>query len=112
LDQTVPLFRMSELYYMMAEGATTIEESLTHLNTVRRNRGLINDLSIQKINTKELLRAEISKEYQKEFYAEGQTFYYYKRIGATNMLFKSALITPQNYQVTIPDAELEFNPTY
>lgn len=112
LDQTVPLFRMSELYYMMAEGATTIEESLAHLNTVRRNRGLINDLSTQKINNKELLRAEITKEYQKEFYAEGQTFYYYKRIGATNMLFKSAQITPQNYQVTIPDAELEFNPSY
>lgn len=112
LDQTVPLFRMSELYYIMAEGATTIEESLAYLNVIRRNRGLINDLSIQKINTKELLRAEITKEYQKEFYAEGQTFYYYKRIGATNMLFKSAQIIPQNYQVTIPDAELEFNPSY
>ncbi|MBL1410365.1 RagB/SusD family nutrient uptake outer membrane protein [Sphingobacterium faecale] len=112
LDQMVPLFRLSELYYIMAEGASTIQESLSYLNTVRKNRGLITDLTTQTISTKELLRAEITKEYQKEFYAEGQTFFYYKRIGAPTMLFRSAAIQPQNYKVDIPLTELEFNPTY
>lgn len=112
LDQTVPLIRLSELYYILAEGATSVPTSLTYLNTVRQHRGIVEDLSPQIIASPTLLRAEITKEYQKEFYAEGQTFFYYKRIASPSMLFLQKTMLPADYRVNIPQTELEFNPSF
>lgn len=109
LDQNVPLIRISEMYYIMAEAATTPEEGVGYLNMVRRNRSLPN-LSTT-INTV-TLNNEITKEYQKEFYGEGQLFYYYKRKKVVRMQFMTADIQLSKYVLPIPQSELEFNPNY
>jgi hypothetical protein len=51
---------------------------------VREKRGIGQDLppTIDPVS----LQAEIFKEYQKEFYCEGQLFYYYKRLNAAYMV--------------------------
>ncbi|TCC98456.1 RagB/SusD family nutrient uptake outer membrane protein [Pedobacter hiemivivus] len=110
LDQTVPLLRLSEMYYILAEAAGTPQEGLVFLNTVRKNRGIA-ELPVATI-TAQKLKDEIAKEYQKEFYAEGQLFYYYKRNATVKMLFSTRSLTESNYIVPIPDNELEFNPNY
>ena len=111
LDQYVPAIRISEMYYIMAETAPTVQEGITLLNTVRGNRGL-RDLSLSIDRT--TLQNEILREYQKEFYAEGQLWYYYKRKVTAKPQFIASSITmnADRYKLPIPQAELEFNPNY
>lgn len=105
----VPLIRLSEMFYILAETASTPEEGVGFLNMVRKNRGLAElpeDVNADK------LTSEIKKEYQKEFLAEGQLFYYYKRTRTQKMLFNNSTLTDARYILPIPDSELEFNPNY
>lgn len=106
----VPLIRLSEMYYILAETAATPEEGMGFLNMVRKNRGL-SELPVDIVSA-DKLASEIQKEYQKEFLAEGQLFYYYKRLRVAKMLFNSKTLTDQSYILPIPDNELEFNPNY
>jgi hypothetical protein len=68
-----PLIRKTEMYYIITECETDKTEQLRVLNQVRLNRGLVNLAATVTVNT------ELQKEYQKEFYGEGQLFFYYKR---------------------------------
>lgn len=108
LDQTVPLLRLSEMYYIKAECLNNEDEAIATINQVRTNRGLA-----AKALTGTTIQNEITKEYQKEFYAEGQVFYYYKRLNFAQMQFRSgtALIA-ENFILPIPNSETEFNPQY
>lgn len=108
-DQYVPGIRLAEMYYILAETAATPAIGVEYLNTVRQNRGL--DILANTI-TASTLSSEITKEYQKEFYAEGQLFFYYKRIKSRLMQFRNISMTPKDYVLPIPDAELQFNPNY
>ncbi|MFT4093526.1 MAG: RagB/SusD family nutrient uptake outer membrane protein [Niabella sp.] len=109
LDQYVPAIRLSEMYYIMAETALTPAEGVGYLNTVRTNRALP---ELPTSVTQATLDAEITKEYQKEFYAEGQLFFYYKRKNVVRMQFMTSDISLNLYQLPIPEDELEFNPNY
>ena len=79
-------------------------------NTIRDNRGL--GALNAAVATSETLTNEIKKEYQKEFYAEGQVFFYYKRVNAINMQFSSRVLDQKSYVLPIPDSETEFNNQY
>ncbi len=70
---TIPLIRKSELYYIAAETAASTADGLVFLNKIRNQRGLSSLSSASQISN------EIYKEYLKEFYGEGQVWYYYKR---------------------------------
>lgn len=109
LDQNVSLMRLSEMYYILAETAATPDEGLVFLNKVREKRVIP---VIAAGITAQRLSEEITKEYQKDFYAEGQLFYYYKRKVANRMQFSSRNLTEASYIVPVPDNELEFNPNY
>lgn len=101
---TIPLIRLSELYYIAAETEPDATTALGYLNAVRNHRGVIS------LTSPSSLSNEILKEYQKEFYGEGQLWFYYKRKkinvvvspnSATNIgIPSSAWIFP------VPDAEL------
>lgn len=109
LDQLVPMIRLSEMYYIMAECATSTAEGISYLNIVRQNRNLT---PLATTLSQASFVNEIRKEYQKEFHAEGQLFYYYKRKNILRMQFATADISLSQYVVPIPDNELEFNPNY
>jgi len=109
LDQHVPLIRLSEMYYILAEAAPTVSEGVNYLNVVRQNRSLA---PLANTITATALTNEITKEYQKEFYAEGQLFYYYKRKNIVRPQFMTANIPLSKYVLPIPQTELEFNPNY
>ncbi|WP_295124944.1 RagB/SusD family nutrient uptake outer membrane protein [uncultured Chitinophaga sp.] len=110
LDQLVPVIRLSEMYYILAESAATPAEGAAFLNMVRKNRGIA-ELPVATI-TQTTLNNELTKEYQKEFYGEGQLFFYYKRKKVVRMQFMTADIALSKYVLPIPAAELEYNPTY
>lgn len=71
-----PLLRKSEMYYILAETEANPQQALTYLNKVLYNRNLVDLPPTVNINT------EIQKEYKKEFWGEGQLFFYYKRKNA------------------------------
>ncbi|MDD4656711.1 MAG: RagB/SusD family nutrient uptake outer membrane protein [Bacteroidales bacterium] len=98
----VPIIKISEMFYIAAEcdPANAIE----YLNTVRSQRGITDVLTPDAD-----IYAEIQKEYRKEFIAEGQLFYYYKRLGVTKL--PSPVTTPssmndKNYILPYPDKEI------
>lgn len=105
LRNLVPVIRLSEVYYIAAECAATTEEGVAYLNTIRANRGL-GALAVTISAT--TLTAEILKEYKKEFYAEGQLFYYFKRKNAAKIDGNSLAATEAVYVLPMPDNEVEF----
>ncbi|OQP47454.1 hypothetical protein A4H97_08150 [Niastella yeongjuensis] len=93
-----PLVRKTELYYILAE--TDVTQAKTLLDTVRYHRGL------PVLAATANLPAEIKKEYQKEFWGEGQIFYYYKRTKtATVMSGSSTANVSPVYLVPLPLSE-------
>lgn len=58
--------------------------------------------------TKDQLDQEIVKEYRREFFAEGQMFYTYKRMGSKQMLWKTDReITEKDYILPLPGTEVK-----
>lgn len=74
-----PLLRKSEMYYIIAETDPSPTTSIALLDTVRYHRGVIN------LTPSAVIATEVQKEYQKEFWGEGQLFFYYKRNNKTSV---------------------------
>ncbi|MBL1408880.1 RagB/SusD family nutrient uptake outer membrane protein [Sphingobacterium faecale] len=98
----VPVIRISEVYYIAAEAAPTISEGVMYLNEVRSNRGLD---PISNNVSAENFQLEIQKEYQKEFFSEGQLFYYYKRQGLAQIPGTTISADKKVYQLPLPVEE-------
>lgn len=73
----IPMLRLSEMYYISAECTDDIEKATDRLADVWRARGY--GLPNLGIKTHEDVVNFIAGEYRREFYGEGQLFYYYKR---------------------------------
>jgi len=103
-----PLIRMSEIYYILAECEAiigSVTEGFKLLNLVRVNRGL---LPFEGATSAASLLREIRREYEKEFFAEGQLYYFYKR----RLIFAVPSGTSASdayivYSLPIPQKELE-----
>lgn len=98
---TMPLIRLSEVYYIAAEAGNNVD----YLNKVRNQRGLL------KLQPTANFETELLKEYQKEFFGEGQLWYYYKRkniVDIPNPLVSSGTlkISLNNYVFPLPLSEL------
>lgn len=105
LKNLVPVIRLSEMYYIAAECAGTPEAGVGYLNTIRSARGLS---TLATTISATALTTEILKEYKKEFYAEGQLFYYFKRLNAAKIDGNSLAAGEAVYMFPMPDNEIEF----
>lgn len=107
-ENTVVLIRLAEMYYILAECAETAEEADGYLDLVRVTRGIepISDRTeANRLN-------ELEKEYRKEFYGEGQLFFFYKRHGYSSFLDQPMLnMTESNYMFNWPENEELFGQT-
>ncbi|MGJ1197172.1 RagB/SusD family nutrient uptake outer membrane protein [Sphingobacterium spiritivorum] len=101
----VPLIRLSEMYYICAETSTDNAEKVDFLNEVRNNRGLA---ALSKTLSARSIENEIFKEYKKEFYQEGQLFFYYKRKNKTQIDGYEADVNDKVYVLPLPDDESEY----
>ncbi|WP_222539479.1 RagB/SusD family nutrient uptake outer membrane protein [Pedobacter polysacchareus] len=100
---TVPLLRLSEMYLIAAEA----DQNVSYLNTVRNKRGLLD------LPGTAVLLTELQKEYQKEFFGEGQLWFYYKRRNITsvpNPLVASGNLTVNLSRYVFPLPLSELNP--
>ena len=113
MQNIVPLIRISEMYYIAAECANNngdVIMALGYLNDVRNARGL-SSLTSTDVPDAVALSLEITKEYKKEFFQEGQTFFYYKRLNKDlKAETGTTVIVPADvYVFPIPDREIEYN---
>jgi len=107
---TMPMIRLSEMYYILSECSATLGQSTQWINMVRNARGIAAIPTFPDNDTK---MQSIGIEYRKEFYGEGQLWYYYKRIGAdVNQFFNMRNIMPEisdrHYIFNVPDDEYQF----
>jgi hypothetical protein len=105
-NRTVPLIRMGEMYLIAAECEPGLTEALGYLNELRIHR---NTAALPSSTSQSQLIANILKEYRREFYGEGQLFFYYKRTLANSIVAAatnaSLVINPDNYIFPIPLSE-------
>lgn len=104
-----PLIRKSEAYLIAAEILKDSDKlrALELVNRIRENRKL-SDFPLPDSLTPEEVQQEIFKEYRKEFLAEGQMFFYYKRLNLP-LIPGSGIVAGDNvYVLPMPDIEVEF----
>lgn len=108
-NEVIPLIRLPEMYYIVCEDIEDGETAAAYVNSVRNKRGIskAKDVSCE---TEELRIAALNKEYRKEFYGEGQYFWFLKTHGIIGMLSHSPEVTlvKENFLFPLPDAELEY----
>ena len=93
---SVPLIRLSEMYLIIAECA-----DLTEANTVYTNFLASRGLATTEL-TESNREESIQLEYLKEFLAEGQMFYVYKRMGAVTMYWSDRQNGVDDYVLPLP----------
>jgi hypothetical protein len=109
-----PLMRISEMYYIQAEAALKAgnkAKTVELLNTVLQHRGLTEQYYLTMDKADEEIQAHIEREYYREFFGEGQVFFFHKRRGSTQMFKgngegKVSVSDPfSNYVVPVPEDE-------
>ena len=107
-NEVIPLIRLPEMYYIACE-ALEGEEAAFYINKVRNKRGI----SISKNETcesRDAIIAALDREYRKEFYAEGQYFWFLKTHGLTGALAHNPAVTlvEERFIFPLPDNEKEY----
>jgi hypothetical protein len=97
----IPMLRSSEMYLILAETAP-FSEGVDYFQQFKEARGLDSPAP----ESAEALQMEIIKEYRKEFYAEGQSFFAYKRnnVEKAQLIFVPSAATV-NYVLPLPSVE-------
>lgn len=95
LRNQVPMIRLSEMYLILAE----VNNDVAYVDVIRSARAL------NKLVATTNLTNEIKKEYEKDLYAEGQMFFYYKRVGTVKI--PNAAVNAV-YQFPVPNEEIIF----
>lgn len=105
----LPMIRISEMFFIVAETTNDPDEAKSCLNRVREHRGQPVLADEEVIDAKEI----VAQEYIKEFYGEGQLFFYYKRVNAPEIPVTAGNGTPvlmndAKYQFPVPDSEMDY----
>ena len=104
LNNNMPLIKLPEMYYIAAECTSDLSEACTLLNQVRGSRGLED---LPQLANAEDLKKNLEKEYRKEFYGEGQLWYFYKRYAyPTFNRCPITDMTEKHYRFPLPDDEI------
>ena len=102
----IPMLRLSEMYLIAVEGASTLDEANDLYATYMKSKGS----SPKAFTTTEEMRTELEKEYRREFFAEGQMFYYYKRNNVKHLWSKEDVdMREADYILPVPNTEYNTN---
>ena len=108
-SELIPLIRLPEMYYIACEALENSEDAARHVNTVRNKRGISKAKDVT-CDTDGQRIAALNKEYRKEFYGEGQYFWFLKTHGIVGTLAHCPEVTlvQENFVFMLPDAEIEY----
>lgn len=102
--QLIPLIRLYEMYLIAIECSdkVTVYKPLIDELVEARNISVVNVENVDKKNE------FVAKEYQKEFYGEGQQFFQYKRRGDKTILWADKEGGSKVYVLPLPKSEIKF----
>lgn len=100
----ISLIRLAEMYLVAIECTTDSDEATNLYKTFCESRN-VTPVKIVAGATEDLML----KEYNKEFYAEGQMFYTYKRLNAGTILWYNHPTSDKIYVVPLPQNENRYN---
>lgn len=103
--QLIPMLRMSEVYLIAMESSDNLGQVNEWYQTYMLAHNVPNATNFTSLQE---ARKFIINEYRREFFAEGQMFYTYKRTGAGEMLWHTEPVGEDNYILPLP--ETEYNP--
>ena len=101
--EKIPLIRLTEMYYILAE-SVALSECGQYINAVKNARGISRAYDVGMDVTEEQRLEELNKEYQKEFFAEGQYFYFLKRHNMKTF-YRCPVENFSAYVLPVPDDE-------
>jgi hypothetical protein len=101
--EDVPLIRLAEMYFIVTENG-----DIDLFRDYRIARGL--DISIDgSLSSHEAIMERLEKEYRKDFYGEGQMFFFYKRLGYETFPWPTTIdMERENYKLPIPETQSLF----
>ena len=103
----IPMLRLSEMYLIATETAPTLAESNNLYATYQRSHAVL--LTSDAFADEAALKDGLLAEYRREFFAEGQMFFTYKRLNSATILWKSpTAATEADYVLPLPNTE--YNP--
>ena len=106
--EAVPLIRLPEIYYILCEMTPDLGQAARYLNMVRNKRGYSRALNVNFADEASRIKA-LDREFRKEFYAEGQYWYFLKRHGITELVYdNSVVLSKEHFVFPLPDAEKEY----
>ena len=113
-NSLIPLIRLPEMYYILCE-MSSLDAAPQYINTVRNRRGISNSNAYGAFATDDARVDALSKEYRKEFYAEGQYFYFLKRHAVKDLDYShdteteaTVKMSESRYVFPLPDREKEY----
>jgi hypothetical protein len=101
----VPCMRLSEMYLIIFED-DSIDDMMPYFKTWRLSRGL--DSSIDEtLTTSSAVLQRVEKEWRKEFFGEGQMFFFYKQHGYASFNWPTTITLPSlnSYVIPIPQSQ-------
>lgn len=108
--EVIPLIRLPEMYYIVCEASEDAKVAGTYINTVRNKRGLSKAKDVA-CDTDEKRINALDKEYRKEFYGEGQYYWFLKTHGCIGPLTycpDNVELVAENFVFPLPDAEVQY----
>lgn len=104
----IPLVRLPEMYYILCEMSSDYPQAARYLNLVRNRRGYSASLN-ERFTTDEQRLLALDREWRKEFYAEGQYWYFLKQHGYTSIPYATHIaLDKARYEWPLPDAEIQY----
>jgi hypothetical protein len=107
-NNRVPLLRLAEMYLIAIEDLP-LEEARPYLSVFRIARAL--DISIEETSLldENARVSRLEKEYRKEFYGEGQMFFFYKKHRYERFTWPEVFTVPASgYVIPKPKGQLKF----
>lgn len=99
----LPLIRLVEMYFIAMECGT-----LSEANRLYEEFCLSRDIELVTLQDEARLEETLIKEYNKEFYAEGQAFYAFKRLAVEDILWAEFPGNEESYVVPLPLTEINY----
>lgn len=102
-EDMTPMIRLSEMHFILAEYYASIGDyarAAENINNVRVGRNCKGDVDLG-ISDMASFKLRLLAEVSREFFSEGQTFYYYKKYGEKFL----AGMAPEAFVVPKPDSE-------
>ncbi|MBO9202993.1 MULTISPECIES: RagB/SusD family nutrient uptake outer membrane protein [Niastella] len=112
-NNQIPLLRLSEMYLILTECALTKADAENSYRIYCDKKGIPFATGFSASGWEADRRNKMIREYVREFYAEGQTFFTYKRYNVTtlpvNWMVSQYLGSPKRYIVPKPDREINYH---